>query len=306
MFNLATTRALVTGGTGFIGSRVCAQLQEAGASVTAAGSSDADLIDPAATERLFERTRPQLVVHLAGEGGGIAAHRRNPGRHLYANAAMALNVVEACRRHEVARLVTVASADAYPPDATMPLREQDLLSGSPGDDVAGYATASRLLVALLRGYRSQYGLNAALLVLTNVYGPGMSDDPERSFVVPAMIRRFREATAAGQQKVVCWGSGRATRDFLYLDDAARAIVEAARRLDDPEPVNVGSGQETSIAELARAVAELVGYKGAIEWDEDKPEGAPRRLLEITRACELLDFEPTTDLAHGLQLTLPPS
>ena len=245
MIDLVSKRILVTGGKGFIGSRVCELLHEAGAQAAAVGRAEGDLTDAAATERLFEKTTPQLVIHLAGEGGGIAAHRQNPGRHLYANATMALNVVEACRKFDVEHLVTVASAD----------------------------------------------------------GRGMSDDPERSFVVPAMIRRFREATAAGDQRVVCWGSGQATRDFLFLDDAARAIVEAARCINDPSPINVGSGRETSIEELARSVAALTGYKGAIEWDEDKPEGARRRVLNVTRARELLGFQATVGLEEGLKATL---
>jgi len=303
VIDLVSKRILVTGGKGFIGSRVCELLHEAGAQATAVGRAEADLTDAAATERLFEKTTPQLVIHLAGEGGGIAAHRQNPGRHLYANATMALNVVEACRKFDVERLVTVASADAYAPDAPMPLEESDLLAGTPVAEVAGYATASRLLVSLLDGYHRQYGLGAALLVLTNVYGRGMSDDPERSFVVPAMIRRFRTALEAGDKSVVCWGSGQATRDFLFLDDAARAIVEAARCINDPSPINVGSGRETSIEELARSVAALTGYKGAIEWDEDKPEGARRRVLNVTRARELLGFQATVGLEEGLKATL---
>ncbi|MFQ5478042.1 MAG: NAD-dependent epimerase/dehydratase family protein, partial [Candidatus Binatia bacterium] len=183
------------------------------------------------------------------------------------------------------------------------LKEEALLVGATGPDVEGYATASRLLVSLLRGYSRQYGLRAGLLILTNVYGPGMSDDPEHSFVVPAMIRRLFEAVATGDDRVICWGSGRATRDFLYVEDAARAIVDATRHVEDPEPINIGSGIETSIAELARSVADLAGYEGTIEWDSNRPEGVLRRALDITRARELIGFEPSVDLAGGLRRTL---
>jgi GDP-L-fucose synthase len=297
-------RVVVTGGAGFIGSAVCRALVERGAGFVGVPRSRAyDLTTRVGAARMLAEFRPDVLIHAAGVGGGIAAHRAEPGRHFYANTIMALHTVEEARACGVEKIVYVGSADSYSPSAPVPVREDDLWEGDLEPSSRDYALAKKVPIVMLDGYRAQYGMRAAAVILTNVYGPGASFDVEKSHVVPAMIRRFDDAARRGETTVTCWGSGRPTRDFLYVDDAAEGIVLAAEKLDEPSPVNLAAGEETTIAELARTVASLCGFRGAIAWDTSKPDGHPRRVLDVTRAHAVLGFRARTPLADGLRATI---
>ena len=297
-------RVVVTGGAGFIGSAVCRALSERGAQfVGAPRSSQYDLTTRKGAARMFGELGPDVVIHAAGVGGGIAAHLAAPGHHFYANAIMALHVIEEARARRIEKTVYLGSADSYAPGVQVPVKEDDLWEGVLEPSSRGYALAKKIPIALLESYRAQYGTRAAALILTNVYGPGASFDAETSHVVPAMIRRFDEAARRGDETVVCWGSGRPSRDFLYVDDAAEGILLAAEKLDDPAPVNVAAGEETTIADLAHTVAALCGFRGTIRWDASRPDGHPRRALDVTRARTVLGFRAHTPLADGLGATI---
>ncbi|TFH18549.1 MAG: NAD-dependent epimerase/dehydratase family protein, partial [Myxococcales bacterium] len=243
------------------------------------------------------------VIHTAEVGCGIAAHRAHPGLHFHANAAMALNLIEEGRKAGVERFIYVGTADAYPGDAPVPMKESDLWAGLPDASHASYGVAKRIAAIMLEAYRAEYGMGGAYLLMTNIYGPGADFDPESSQVVAAMIRRFVEAERSGAEHATCWGSGQATRDFLYVDDAARAIVAAADAYDSPVPLNIGSGTEVPIRELAELTAAAAGYEGRIVWDTPGPDGIARRSLDVTRAGDLLGFKPEVSLAEGLERTV---
>ena len=301
---LAGKSVLVTGGCGFIGRAVCERLSGCGcARVTAVGRTDADLTRQEQVEGLLARERPDVVIHLAGSGRGIADHLAGPARDAYENLSMGLNVVEASRRAGTARLVFVASADAYPGGVQPPFRETDLWSGLPDASHCGYGIAKRTMHVVLDAYHRQHGLEAAYLLPTNVYGPRANFDPQRAHVVAALVRRFCEAAERGAEEVVCWGSGAATRDLLYIDDAAEAIVRAAERCRTPTPINVATGTEVSIERLARTIASLCGFGGRIRFDASKPQGIARRALDISRARRILDFAPSVPLDEGLRRTI---
>jgi len=252
---------------------------------------------------MYESLRPVVVIHAAGVGGGIAAHAAHPALHFTANTLMAVHVIDEARRHGVEKMIFLGSADSYPPDAAVPTRENELWNGPLEASSAAYGLAKKLPIPMLDAYRAQYGLRSAALILTNVYGPGASFDPELSHVVPALIRRFEEAARTAVPAVVCWGTGRPTRDLLYVDDAAEGIVQAAVHLDDSTPVNLGSGVEVSVADLAASIATLCGFQGRVRWDASKPDGHQRRALDISRARELLGFAPAVTLADGLTRTV---
>lgn len=301
---LAGKRILVTGGGGFLGRRVCALLKERGAgSIAAPRRIEHDLCDRAAVARLFEAVRPEIVVHLAAEVGGIGANRASPGRFFYANMAMGLNVIEASRIAGVGKLVHIGSACAYPKDTAVPFSETELWNGYPEKTNAAYGIAKRSLLVMLQAYREQYGLAGIHLVPANLYGPGDNFDPETGHVVPALIRRF---CAAGEQRaheVVLWGSGEPSREFLHVDDAARAIVLATERYDSPEPVNLGTGAEIRIRDLAALIARLCGFQGRTAWDTSRPDGQPRRRLDTGRAERCLGFRAAIGLEEGLRDTI---
>ncbi|RMD81282.1 MAG: NAD-dependent epimerase/dehydratase family protein [Candidatus Dadabacteria bacterium] len=295
---------LVTGGRGFLGRAVCRLLEEAGCRrLVAVGRAEADLCRQEETERLMHRERPDVVVHLAGSGRGIADHLAGPARDAYANLAMGLHVVEAARISGVEKLVYVASADAYPRRVQPPYRETQLWEGLPDPSHAAYGIAKRAMHIVLEAYRRQYGLKSAYLVSTNLYGPGADFTEGRAHVVAALVRRFCEAAERGAEEVVCWGTGSATRDFLYVDDAAVAVLRAGERIDAPAPINIASGTEVSIGRLAETIAALCGYQGRIRFDPSKPEGPKRRCLDVARARRLLDFQPTVGLEEGLRRTI---
>lgn len=296
-------RILVTGGAGFLGSHVVDLLRAEGEDPFVARRRDYDLIDPAATRRLFADARPELVFHLAAEVGGIGANREHPGRYWHANLAMGLNVLEESRRAAVEKLVLVGTICAYPELTPVPFREDDLWAGYPEPTNAPYGVAKRALLTGAQAYREQYGLNAIYLLPVNLYGPRDDFDLRTSHVVPALIRKMLDARDAGAGSVVLWGDGRPTREFLYVEDCAEALILAARRYDGREPVNLGTGEEISIRDLAALVAEITGFDGEISWDVSKPGGQARRRLDVSRAEALLGFRARTLLRAGLERTV---
>jgi GDP-L-fucose synthase len=297
------TRILVTGGGGFLGSYVVDRLRADGADPLVARRREYDLVNAGAARSLFERTRPELVFHLAGEVGGIGANRVNPGRYWYSNLAMGLNVLEECRRVGVEKLVVLGTACAYPKLTPPPFHEDDLWTGYPEETNAPYGVAKRALLVGAQSYREQYGLNALFLIPANLYGPRDNFDLETSHVIPALVRKMVEARQSGAGRIVLWGDGSPTREFLYVEDCAEAILLAAQRYDGAEPVNLGSGEEISIRDLAGLVAELAGFDGEIAWDASKPGGQPRRSLDVSRAARLFGFRARTPLHVGIERTI---
>jgi GDP-L-fucose synthase len=300
----AERTVLVTGGAGFLGTHVVRKLQAHGCqAVSVPRSREFDLRDNAAIIRLLEQARPDLVLHLAAVVGGIGANRRHPGQFFYDNAIMGLQLLEQARRFGVAKVVVLGTVCAYPKFTPVPFCEADLWNGYPEETNAPYGLAKKMLLVQAQAYRQEYGFNAIHLLPVNLYGPGDNFDPESSHVIPALIRKCLEAGEGGQGEVVVWGSGRASREFLYVEDAAEGVVLAAERYDAPEPVNLGSGREISIKELAELIAELTGFQGRLVWDRTKPDGQPRRALETTRAAQAFGFRARTELRHGLQRTI---
>ena len=297
-------RIAVTGGGGFLGRHLIDRLRAVGCEELCAPSHDElELRERSAVERWLARERPELVFHLAARVGGIGANQREPATFLYDNLIMGVELIEAARRAEVEKMVVVGTVCCYPKHTPVPFREEELWNGYPEETNAPYGLAKKLLVVQLEAYRQQFGFQGVSPILVNLFGPGDDFDPRSSHVIPALIRRFEEARLDGAPSVTVWGSGRATREFLYVEDAARALVLAAERLDSPEPVNVGSGEEISIADLARTIARLAGYRGEILFDPSKPDGQPRRRLDTTRARERMGFEALVSLEQGLERTI---
>jgi len=292
-------RALVTGGGGFLGSHLVARLQSRGDEVFVARRADYDLTLAEDAARLFDDSRPELVFHLAAEVGGIGANQANPGRYWYANLIMGANVLELSRLHGVSKVVVAGTVCAYPKLTPTPFREDDLWNGYPEETNAPYGVAKKAVLVGAQSYRAQYGLDAVFLLPANLYGPRDNFDLETSHVIPALIRKM----LAGTEQVVLWGDGSPTREFLYVDDAAEAFVLAGDRYSGAEPVNIGTGVEISIRELALTIAELTGFTGEIVWDESMPNGQPRRRLDTTRAEDLLGFRASTSLREGLERTI---
>jgi GDP-L-fucose synthase len=297
-------RILVTGAHGFVGSRLVAELRARGAKdIAAPRSSDYDLTDAAATRALFAAVRPTLVFHLAARVGGIGANRRHPGTFFRDNMAMGLNVLETARAAKTRKVLVTATICAYPKHAPVPFREEDLWNGYPEETNAPYGIAKKALHVMATAYREEFGSNFVVLFPVNLYGPGDNFDLESSHVIPAIIRKMVEARDAGQPAVELWGDGTATREFLYVDDAARGICDAAERYDDPDPVNLGAGFEISMRDLAGRLAVATGYAGRIVWDPSRPNGQPRRMLDVSRARERFGFVATTSLDEGLARTI---
>jgi GDP-L-fucose synthase len=302
--NLADARVLVTGGAGFLGRAVVAHLRAAGcASVTVPRRTEYDLTCEADVARLFADHPSDLVLHLAADVGGIGYNLAGPARTFYANAMMGLLVIEHARRTGVDKLVAMGSVCAYPEHARVPFREEALWDGYPEPTNGAYGSAKRLLLVQGQAYRAQYGFRAIHLLMMNLYGPGDHFDADRSHVIPALIRRCLEAAEAGAPEIVVWGDGLATREFLYVDDAARGILLAAERYDDPAPVNLGAGHEISVRDLAALIAELTGYRGRLVFDASKPSGQRRRSADVSRARRELGFEAEVGLREGLARTV---
>jgi GDP-L-fucose synthase len=292
-------RVLVTGGGGFLGSHLVERLEASAHEVFAARRRDYDLTQQGDAARLFADSSPELVYHLAAEVGGIGANRENPGRYWYANLQMGVNVLEQARLHETRKVVLVGTVCAYPKHTPVPFHESDLWNGYPEETNAPYGIAKKTLLVGAQAYRQQYGLDSIYLLPTNLYGPRDNFDLQTSHVIPALIRKMIESP----DQVVLWGDGSPTREYLYVDDCVDGLSLAADRYDGGEPVNLGSGVETSIRETAEIVAELVGFDGEIVWDTSMPNGQPRRSLDPSRARELFGFEARTPLRKGLERTI---
>jgi GDP-L-fucose synthase len=301
---LADTRVLVTGAAGFLGRAVREQLTAAGCTaVVAPGRAEVDLTREADVARLFAAHPVDLVLHLAADVGGIGYNLAHPGQVFYANAMMGALVMEYARRAGASKFVGVGSVCAYPEHARVPFREEELWEGYPEPTNGAYGSAKRMMLVQGQAYRAQYGFNAVHLLMMNLYGPGDHFEPERSHVIPALIRRLVEAAAAGAPELVVWGDGRATREFLYVEDAARGILQAAERYDEGEPVNLGAGFEISIRDLATVLAELTGYRGRLVFDASRPSGQQRRSADVSRAKRAFGFEAQVGFREGLSRTL---
>ena len=300
---LPGARVLVTGGGGFLGRVLLGRLGEAGAKAVAPTRAEYDLLREADVARMFADHAPEVVFHLAADVGGIGYNLANPGRTLYANTMMNALVLEQARLAGVTKLVAAGSVCAYPEHAAVPFREDALWDGHPEPTNAAYGLAKRLLLVQGQAYRAQYGFNAVHLLIMNLYGPGDHFDPERSHVIAALIRRMVEAAKTGAPELVVWGDGRATREFLYVDDAARGLLLAAERYDGPAPVNLGTGVEISIRDLAVLLAELTGYRGRLVFDASRPSGQQRRSADVSRAREEFGFEAQVGFRDGLARTI---
>ena len=301
---LAGKRVLVTGGSGFLGSQVLKELANGDvAEVFAPGSAHCDLRERDAIRALLADARPDVVVHLAAVVGGIGANMATPGSFFYDNALMGIQLIEESRQAGVQRFVCVGTVCAYPKHAPAPFREEDLWNGYPEETNAAYGLAKKMLLVQLQAYRQQYGFEGIYLLLVNLYGPRDNFATRPSHVIPALIKKCEAAIERGADSIVCWGTGRASREFLYVDDAAEGIVSAAARYCGAAPVNLGSGQEISIAELTALIAELTGFTGEIVWDHTKPDGQPRRWLDTSRAEREFGFRASTELREGLERTI---
>jgi GDP-L-fucose synthase len=292
-------RILVTGGGGFLGSHLVERLDKDGYELFVPRKVEYDLTSRDDAERLFRDARPDRVFHVAGEVGGIGANRASPGRFWYANLMMGAHVLELSREQGVDKLVIVGTVCAYPKFASVPFREDELWDGYPEETNAPYGVAKKSILVGAQAYREQYGLNSIFLLPANLYGPRDNFDLETSHVIPDLIRKMLE----NRERVVLWGDGTPTREFLYVDDCVDGLVLAAERYDGPAPVNLGTGEEISIRHLAELIAELTAFDGEIEWDTSMPNGQPRRSLDASRARELFGFEAHTPLRAGLERTI---
>ena len=292
-------RVLVTGGAGFLGSHVVERLRATGSEPFVPRRDDYDLTVAADAARLFADANPELVIHLAAEVGGIGANQANPGRYWYANLIMGAHVLEQSRLHGVAKLLIAGTVCAYPKFTPVPFREDDLWSGYPEETNAPYGVAKKALLVGAQAYGEQYGLKSAYLLPANLYGPRDNFHRSNAHVIADLIRKMHESP----ERVVLWGDGSPTREFLYVDDCADAVVLAAERYEGPEPVNVGTSEEISIRDLAELIAELSGFEGEIVWDTTKPNGQPRRRLDVSRAEKLFGFRARTSLRDGLARTI---
>ncbi len=293
------SRVLVTGGGGFVGARLAERLRADGNDVVVARRRDYDLTSMEETARLFDDAEPELVFHLAAEVGGIGANRANPGRYWYANLMMGAHVLEQARIHSTPKLVIAGTVCAYPKHTPVPFHEDDLWNGYPEETNAPYGVAKKAILVGAQAYRAQYGVNAVFLLPANLYGPGDNFHPTNAHVIPDLIRKMVDADG----EIVLWGDGSPTREFLYVDDLVEGLVLVAERYDGDEPVNLGTGAEISIRELAELVADVTGFSGEIVWDTSMPNGQPRRRLDTSRAKELFGFEAHTPLREGLERTV---
>jgi len=302
--NLTNKRIIVTGGAGFLGSHITELLAARGCrQVTVPRIEDYDLTRLPDIDRLFSAVRPEVVIHLAAVVGGIGANRANPGRFFHDNAIMGIQLIEACRRYNVEKTVVLGTICSYPKFTPVPFREDDLWNGYPEETNAPYGIAKKALLVQCQAYRQQYGMNAVFLLPVNLYGPRDNFHLESSHVIPALIRKCVEAVEQGRDEIVLWGDGSPTREFLYVKDCAEGIVAATEYYDKPDPVNLGSGMEISIRDLAVKIASLTGFSGRIVWDASQPNGQPRRCLEVSRAALEFGWRARTTLDAGLKNTI---
>jgi len=306
MLDLKNERIVVTGGAGFLGRVVCAQLQERGVpaeQIIVPRSKDYDLTVRTDVDRLYRDARPTVVIHLAARVGGIGANREHPGAYFYANMAMGLHLIEAARLNGLKKFVQTGTVCAYPKFTPAPFKEDDLWKGYPEETNAPYGVAKKALFVMLDGYRREYGLQSAVVVPVNLYGPGDNFDLQSSHVIPALIRKCEAARQKQSPTMEAWGTGAASREFLYVDDCARGIIAATERMDEPIPINLGTGNEITIKNLTELIAKLCGYSGKIVWDHTKPDGQPRRQLDVTRARKLLNWQAEMLFEEGLKRTI---
>ena len=304
MLQLSGKSIVVTGGAGFLGRHVVDKLRERGCTkVFVPRSRDYDLRTESGIVRMMRDARPDVVIHLAAVVGGIGANRQNPGKFFYDNLIMAVQLIEHARLAGVEKFVAIGTICSYPKFAPIPFKESDLWNGYPEETNAPYGLAKKMMLVQSQAYREQYGFNSIFLLPVNLYGPHDNFDLETSHVIPAIIRKCLDAIEEGRNSVTLWGTGNATREFLYVEDAAEGIVSAAERYDGEEPVNLGSGEEIAIRDLAELIKRETGYRGEIVWDTSKPDGQPRRRLDTSRARELFGFSAKTGLAEGIRATV---
>ncbi|MFH0939319.1 MAG: GDP-L-fucose synthase [Planctomycetota bacterium] len=295
---------VVTGGAGLLGSFICEKLKAHGVGkLIVPLITQYDLTDAQTARRLYQESRPDMVLHLAAEVGGIGANQANPGRYFYANMAMGLNLIEEGRKFGLQKFVQVGTVCAYPKFAPTPFKEEDIWNGYPEETNAPYGIAKKALLVMLQAYRQQYAFNGIFLLPVNLYGPRDNFDPQTSHVIPALIRKCVEAQDRGDEKIVCWGTGAASREFLYVEDCAEGLLLAAEKYNDPDPVNLGTGSEISVRDLVALIRRLTGFAGRIEWDVSKPDGQPRRCLNVEKASNLFGFKAKVDFEEGLQKTI---
>lgn len=301
---LADKRVTVTGGAGFLGRFVVRKLQERGCqNIFVPRSQDYNLEDNEAVKRLYQDAKPDIVIHLAAVVGGIGANRENPGKFFYKNLIMGAQMMEQGRLSGIEKLTAIGTVCAYPKFTPVPFKEEDLWNGYPEETNAPYGLAKKMLLVQSQAYRQQYGFNSIFLLPANLYGPGDNFDLNTSHVIPALVRKAVDAKERGEKQIVVWGTGKVTREFLYVEDAAEGIVLATEKYNKSVPVNLGAGFEISIKDLAQLICELTGFEGELEWDTSKPDGQPRRMLDTTRAKKEFGFEATTSFRDGLKKTI---
>ena len=303
MTDLAGRRVLVTGGAGFLGKPVVGRLEAAGSEVFVPRSANYDLRTRDGVEAALADGRPDIVIHLAAVVGGIGANRENPGKFFYENAAMGIELMERSRLAGVEKFVQIGTVCSYPKFTPVPFHEDDIWNGYPEETNAPYGLAKKMLLVQGQSYREQYGFNVIHLIPVNLYGPGDNFDPVTSHVIPALIKKCVDAVATGADHIEVWGTGAASREFLYVEDAAEGIVLATERYDGAEPVNLGTGREITIRELVELIARLTGFTGELRWDTSKPDGQPRRALDTSRAAERFGFRARTTFEEGLRATI---
>lgn len=303
-FDWRQKRVVVTGGAGFLGQAVVKEVSARGcSSIVIPRSKDYDLRKSAAIRRMLKTARPDIIIHLAAVVGGIGANRENPGKFFYDNLIMGVELIEQARRFGVEKLVAIGTICAYPKFTPVPFKEEDLWIGYPEETNAPYGLAKKMLLVQSQAYRQQYGFNSIYLLPVNLYGPGDNFSPQSSHVIPALIKKCVDAVKNGEKSITVWGTGKPTREFLHVDDAARGIVLATERYNKSEPVNLGAGFEISIKDLVALIAEMTGFKGKIIWDTSQPDGQPRRCLDTQRACQEFGFQARTQFPEGLRKTI---
>lgn len=297
-------RVVVTGGAGFLGGYVTKGLRQRGCrNILVPKIEDYDLVGAQDIIRVYEDMRPDIVIHLAAVVGGIGANREHPGEFFYKNLMMGVQLIEQGRQHGIEKFVAIGTVCAYPKHTPVPFKEEDLWCGYPEETNAPYGLAKKMLLVQSQAYRREYGFNSIFLLPVNLYGPGDNFDPQTSHVIPGLIKKCVDAIDGGQDRIECWGSGNVSREFVYAADAAEGILQATEKYDSPEPVNIGSGYEIKIRELAEKIAKLTGFDGEIWWDSSKPDGQPRRRLDVSRAREHFGFEAKMPFDEGLKATI---
>ncbi|HOR74358.1 MAG: GDP-L-fucose synthase [Kiritimatiellae bacterium] len=305
MLDLKSKRIVVTGGAGFLGSFILERLRQRGCrdNVFVPRIEEYDLVEHANVQRMYDDFRPDLVIHLAAVVGGIGANRAHPGEFYFKNMAMGLFLMEEARRRKIEKFVALGTICAYPKFTPVPFREEDLWNGYPEETNAPYGLAKKMMLVQSQAYRQEYGFNSIFLLPVNLYGPRDNFDPASSHVIPALIKKCLDARDAGAREIVVWGTGNASREFLYAGDAAEGIVLAAERYDSSEPINIGAGFEIKIKDLVPLIARLTGFQGDIVWDATKPDGQPRRMLDTSRAEKLFGFKAKVGFEEGLRETI---